>query len=67
MKKNQMFVVCNYFVGVKHSSHHHLKRDLILKCLLSILKNKFEHFKNDVLKIMNNHLISSLLSLHILN
>jgi hypothetical protein len=62
-----MFVFCNYFVGVKHSSHHHLKHDLILKCLLIIFKNKFEHFKHDVSLIMNNHLISSLLSPHILN
>jgi hypothetical protein len=62
-----MFVICNYIVGVKHSSCHHLKRDLILKCLLSIFKNKFEHFKNDVFLIMNNHLISSLLNPHIFN
>lgn len=39
MEKNQMFVVCNYFVGVKHSSHHHLKHDLILKYLLNISRN----------------------------
>jgi hypothetical protein len=62
-----MFVVCNYFVGVKHSSNHHLKRDIILKNLLNNFRNKFEHFRHDVFLIMNNHLVSSLLSLHIFN
>jgi hypothetical protein len=60
MEKNQMFVVCTYFVGIKHPSHHHLKHDIILKYLLNIFKNKFEHFSHDVFLIMNNHHISSL-------
>jgi len=55
-----MFVVCTYFVGIKHPSHHHLKHDIILKYLLNIFKNKFEHFSHDVFLIMNNHHISSL-------
>ncbi len=33
MKTNQMFIVCNDFMGVKHGFHV-FKCDLILKCLL---------------------------------
>jgi len=38
LKTNQMFVVCYDFVGVKHDLHH-LKSDMILKCLLMCLSN----------------------------
>jgi hypothetical protein len=45
MKKNQMFIVCNEFVGVRHCLHH-LIRIQINVCLCDS-RTKIEHFMHD--------------------
>lgn len=56
LKTNQMFVIYNNFMNSTHGLHH-LKCDLVQKCLLMCFENSIEALHaDDIFKVVHNHL-----------
>jgi hypothetical protein len=53
MKTNQIFIVWNDLMGVKHHLHHLLQCDLIYRCLSTCFRTKFKHCMHNVSLVMH--------------